>query len=80
MSLLVFLCNEVVPVIMVLVHNTRSNSNARKWIVEHLAFKYYSNILNYPKKLCRSKHIYDHSHLSYGCIVFTGSMKWVDWQ
>ena len=75
-----FLCNEVVPVIMVLVLNTRFNSNAIKWIVEHLAFKYYGNILYHPRKLCRSKHIYEDSHLSYGCNVFGGSMKVVNWQ
>ena len=53
MSLLLFLCNGVVPVISVLVLNIRSNSSARKRIVDHLAFSYYCNILKHLKKLCR---------------------------
>ena len=74
------LCKEVVPVIKVLVLNTRPNSSEIKRIVDQLASKYYGNILNYPKKLCRSKHIYEHSHLIYGCNIFGGSMKGVNWQ
>ena len=63
-----FLCNEVVPVIRVLVLNTRFNSNARKMIVDLLALKYYGDILNHPKKLCRSYQSYEHSHLHYVAI------------
>jgi len=80
MSQHVFLSKEVVPLIRVLVLNTRSNLNARKRIVDHLASKYYGNILNHPKKLCRPKHIYEHPHLNYACNIFGGSMKGDKWQ
>ena len=58
MSLLVLLCNEVAPVVRLLVPNTGSNACARKRIVDCFAFKYYGILFNLLK-LYRSKHMYE---------------------
>ena len=49
MSLLGFLCNEVLSVIRLRVLNTGSNTTARKRIVDRLAIKFYGNLLSHPK-------------------------------
>ena len=74
------LCDEVIPVIRVLVLNTRSNSSERERIFNHLAFQYYGDILNHSMKFCRSKHIYEHSHINYAWNMFGVSLKEVNWQ
>jgi len=56
MNLPVFLCDEVVPVIRVLILNPGSNAYARKRIVDNFAFKHYGNLLNLLK-LYRSNHM-----------------------
>ena len=52
LSLFLFLCDEVIPAIWVLVLNTGSKKIPGKMIVDNLALKDYDNIVSHPK-VCR---------------------------
>ena len=64
MSLTVFLYDEVVPVIRVLVLNISPMHMLGKRIVDCFTFKYYGNLLNLLK-LYRSNHMHAPAHLNY---------------
>ena len=74
-----FICDEGVLVIRVLVLNMGSNTSAKKMIIDYIAFEYYDNILNHPK-FYGSKHMYVPTQVNYACFIIGGPTKWVDLQ
>ena len=75
-----FLCDEVVQIIRVLVLTRRPNRNARNMDSWPYSIQILWQYILSHSKLCGSKHLYKPTHLSYGCTIFRGSMKGVDWQ